>query len=276
MTKLLLVNNDIQSCHILAQALNQDGYDVVTASQGDEGLILATTASPDLILLDMNVPVVNSWQIIKVLRKSKATWLIPVIAMANRTIDRQPLLQAGFDTYVRKPVSLRTLLPRIEIVLDNVSAVRRVPSKLVTSNTVSMVQEATHPQQQNEPTTVVYVDDRPDKHQPIVEIIQRAGYGCVRIPDALQDLPQLLKLRPQLIFINLAVPMGHSYELCAQIRQISVFKETPIVIVTDSNNIADRLRASISGVSGFIRKTDKAQPILKALMKYLDLSLQES
>lgn len=270
MTKLLLIDNNEQTCQRLKQELEHDGYGVVTANQGDKGLILATTASPDLILIDMDLPVVNGWQTIKVLRNSRATWLIPVIAMASRTINGQLLRQAGFDTYVRKPLSVRALLKRIEILLDNVSAVRRIPSKLSTPSIVSVEQEAT-PQQQFEHTMVVYVDDCPTDRQVLVEVIRRAGYSCVRIPDALQDLSQLLELRPQLIFIDLAMPVANSYMLCAQIRQISAFEKTPIIIVTSNDNITERVRAKVVGASGFIHKTDKAQHVLKILMKSLVL-----
>ncbi|MBT9315530.1 response regulator [Leptothoe spongobia] len=273
MTKLLLISNE-QSCQRLQQEFEGDGYEAVTANRGDEGLILATAASPDLILLDMDVPIVNGWQVIKVLKKARATGLIPVIAIANRTIDGQLLRQAGFDTYVRKPVSVRTLFQRIETLLDNVSVVRKMPSKLSAFSVASMEQAITPPQQQFGHTTVVYVDDRPTHRQAMVEIISRAGYNCVRIPDALQDLSQLLELRPQLIFIDLIMPMANSYGLCAQIRQMSAFKETPIIIVADNDNITERVRARVAGTSGFIRKTDKAQYILEVLIKYLHLSLK--
>ena len=118
MTKLLLVSKDNQSGQPLQQALEQDGYDVVITHRGGEGLRLATAALPDLILLDMAMSVVNGWQIIKVLKKASATEQIPVIAMANPTIDGQRLLQAGFETYVRKPVSSRNLSLSIRSLLS--------------------------------------------------------------------------------------------------------------------------------------------------------------
>ncbi|MEO1181662.1 MAG: response regulator [Cyanobacteria bacterium J06636_28] len=118
MTKLLLVSKDSRSCQLLQQALEQDGYDVVTAHRGGEGLRFATAALPDLILLDMAMSVVNGWQIIQVLKKASATKQIPVIAMANPTIDGQRLLQAGFESYVRKPVSFRNLSLKIRTLLS--------------------------------------------------------------------------------------------------------------------------------------------------------------
>lgn len=269
MTKLLLVSKDGYSCQPLQQALEQDGYDVVTAHRGGEGLRLAIAALPDLILLDMAMSVVNGWQIIQVLKKASATKQIPVIAMASPAIDGQRLLQAGFETYVRKPVSCRNLSLKIRTLLSTPAANDdRLPNVQIPTP-ISLIKKTLCSQQQSEHPMVVYVDDAPDCEQPGVEIIQRAGYSCVRIPDALQDLSQLLDFMPQLIFIDLAPPVGNSYELCAQIRRISEFAATPLIIVTDNDSIVDQVRARIAGASGFISKPIKTRHILQVLMRYL-------
>ncbi|MEO0394373.1 MAG: response regulator [Cyanobacteria bacterium P01_A01_bin.137] len=269
MTKLLLVSSDSQSCQPLQQVLEQECYDVVTTHRGGEGLRLATAALPDLILLDMAMSVVNGWQIIQVLKKASATKQIPVIAMANPTVDGQRLLQAGFDTYVRKPVSFRSLSLKIRTLLSAPAANDdRLPNVQI-STPISLIKKIPCSQQQLDHARVVYVDDAPEREQAGVKIIQRAGYGCVRIPDALQDLSQLLDLMPQLIFIDLAPPVGNSYELCAQIRRISQFAATPLIVVTDNDSIVDQVRARLAGASGFISKPFKTRHILQVLMKHL-------
>ena len=269
MTKLLLVSKDNQSGQPLQQALEQDGYDVVITHRGGEGLRLATAALPDLILLDMAMSVVNGWQIIKVLKKASATEKIPVIAMANPTIDGQRLLQAGFETYVRKPVSFRNLSLSIRSLLSApVANDDRLPNVQIAAP-ISLIKKTLCSQQQSEHTRVVYIDDAPEREQAGVEIIRRAGYSCVRIPDALQDLSQLLDLMPQLIFIDLAPPVGNSYELCSQIRRISQFAATPLIVVTDNDSIVDQVRARLAGASGFISKPFKTRHILQMLMKHL-------
>ncbi|MEL6936382.1 MAG: response regulator [Cyanobacteria bacterium J06607_17] len=269
MTKLLLVSKDSQSCQLLQQALEQDGYDVVTAHRGGEGLRFATAALPDLILLDMAMSVVNGWQIIQVLKKASATKQIPVIAMANPTIDGQRLLQAGFESYVRKPVSFRNLSLKIRTLLSAPAANDSRLSDVQISAPISLIKKTLCSHQPSEHAMVVYVDDAPDREQAGVEIIRRAGYSCVRIPDALQDLSQLLDVMPQLILIDLAPPVGNSYELCAQIRRISKFATTPLIIVTDNDSIVDQVRARIAGASGFISKPIKTRHILQVLMRYL-------
>ena len=116
--------------------------------------------------------------------------------------------------------------------------------------------------------TVLYIDDSPTDSKAMAQIIEGVGYRYVNIADPLQALPQLLELQPKLIFLDLVMPIANGYELCAQIRRISIFQETPIVIVTNNDGIADRVRAKVVGASGFLGKPINQQRVLKVLKKY--------
>ncbi len=279
MTKLLLVSNDELSCQILEEGLKIHNYDVVTADQGDEGLILATTASPDLILLDLDVPVVNGFQAIKVLRESEATQLIPVIAIADRTIaDAQVLTQAGFDTYIRKPVSVRHLLMRIDVLLDDISMVQMVqmaldrrPFELPSLSPSAMAPETPACQKTSDQPMVVYVDDSLADSAVMADIVQSLGCDYALISDGLYALTQLLELQPQLIFLASGMSLINGYELCAQIRRIPGHQKTPVIIVTNNNEVGDRIRSKVVGASGFLSKPIEASRTLKILMKHLPL-----
>ncbi|NEQ53394.1 MAG: response regulator [Leptolyngbya sp. SIO3F4] len=116
---------------------------------------------------------------------------------------------------------------------------------------------------------VLYIDDSPTDSAAMAQIIQAAGYHYINIADPLQALPQLLEIKPQLIFLDLVMPVANGYELCAQIRRVSAFQETPIVIVTNNDGIADRVRAKVVGASGFMGKPIRQQQVLKVLKKYI-------
>ncbi|MEO1403190.1 MAG: response regulator [Cyanobacteria bacterium J06635_1] len=117
--------------------------------------------------------------------------------------------------------------------------------------------------------TVVYIDDNPADSQAMGQILQAAGCQYTNIADPMQALLQLLELKPQLIFLDLVMPIANGYEVCAQIRRISAFKDTPIIIVTNNDGIADRVRAKVVGASGFLGKPINQQRVLKVLKKYL-------
>lgn len=275
MVKLLLVTKDEQSCQILDKELRQHSYDVVTTNQGDEGLVLATLESPELILMDIDTPVVNGWQAIKTLKQSKATWLIPVIGMADRTVDGQLLSQVGFDTYVRRPVSLKNLLLKIEVLLDrsfaNQTELGQAQTDQATLSTDLIAEETSRFPWQAGIPTVAYVNNSPTDSWALAKVVHRAGYNYIDISDSLQALPQLLQLNPQLIFLNLIMPVGNGYELCAQIRRLPAFKRTPIIIVSNNNGIVDRVRAKVVDASGFINRPLEESRILSILTKNFHL-----
>ena len=117
--------------------------------------------------------------------------------------------------------------------------------------------------------TVLYIDDSPADSQAMGQIVQTAGYRYVNIADPLQALPQLLEVKPELIFLDLVMPIANGYELCAQIRRISAFRDIPIVIVTNNDGISDRVRAKVVGASGFMGKPIRQTRVLKVLKKYM-------
>lgn len=271
MAQIILINNSEPGYQTLGKGLSHYGYKTVVASGEDELLLLAITKSPDLILMDIEASGSNSWQTIKILKQSKLTWLIPVIAIANPNIEGQLLVQAGFDAYYRKPVSLKHLLPRIEALLDIAASQTKTAKGVSDVSIADRGNAASGTISSREPVVshpLVYIDDNPTDSQVMADIIKKAGYSYANISDSLQALPQLLELKPQLIFIDLVMPMANGYELCAQIRRISVFKKTPLIIVTNNNGIADRLRSKLVGAHDFLHKPIREKRVLQVLQKY--------
>ena len=119
---------------------------------------------------------------------------------------------------------------------------------------------------------VAYIEDSRFDSSMMGHILAQAGYRFINIRDVMQALPILLEHKPDLIFLDLLMPVINGYEVCAQIRRISAFKHTPIVIVTSNNGIVDRVRAKLVGSSGFLAKPIKPDKVLAVLRQYLTLS----
>lgn len=271
MAKILLIDSNRNSCQILEHAFKLYEHDVVSTKQGDAGLTLAVTESPDLIVMDMDAQGVNGWQAIKILKESSATWSIPAIAMAAPNVSGQMLLQTGFDTYERKPVTARHLLQKIDALIVKNATIHPATSfqSAVASHNQEKSMQACC---SSNHTNVVYVSNDLADNYSMAEIVQGAGFTYANISDALQVLPKLIAHSPRLIFLELALPVANGYELCAQIRRIPAFKNTPIVIVSNNEHLADRVRGKMVGASGFVTKPIKAKPILNFLIKYLSAS----
>ncbi len=116
---------------------------------------------------------------------------------------------------------------------------------------------------------IVYVDDSPMDSHRMGNILQEEGFRYLNIQEATHALPILIERKPQLIFLDLVMPVANGYEICTQVRRISQFKNIPIVIVTSNNTITDRVRAKMVGASGFLSKPIHKTRMLKMVNKLL-------
>jgi CheY-like chemotaxis protein len=121
MAKILLVEDQEMNRDMLARRLKKRGYEVSIAVDGAEGVERARTESPDLILMDMSLPVMDGWEATRTLKADKATQAIPVIALTAHAMstDREKALDAGCDAYETKPVELPRLLGTMERLLTS-------------------------------------------------------------------------------------------------------------------------------------------------------------
>src|SRR5215212_2772956 len=120
MSKVLLVEDNEMNRDMLSRRLERRGYEVVIAVDGESGLALAGSEAPDLILMDMSLPVLDGWEATRRLKAEPATRHIPVIALTAHAMssDREKALEAGCDDYDTKPVELPRLLGKIEALLN--------------------------------------------------------------------------------------------------------------------------------------------------------------
>ena len=117
---------------------------------------------------------------------------------------------------------------------------------------------------------VIYIDDHKEDGSKMSNILEQLGCRCLYVEDPMQMLPILLAHQPKLIFLDLVMPIINGYEACAQIRRISRFKDTPIIILTSADGIVDRIRAKLVGSTDFLAKPIKPEKVQGVLRKYLN------
>jgi CheY-like chemotaxis protein len=117
--KILLVEDNEMNRDMLSRRLIKKGYEVIMAVDGEQGVQAAQAERPDLILMDMSLPVLDGWEATRRLKAENATEGIPVIALTAHAMsgDRDKALEAGCDDYDTKPVELPRLLEKIESLL---------------------------------------------------------------------------------------------------------------------------------------------------------------
>lgn len=119
MPKLLLVEDNEMSMDMLRRRLVRAGFDVVTAINGEEGVAKSRSESPDLILMDLTLPIVDGWEATRRIKRDPATRQIPVIALTAHAMndDQAKARAAGCDDFDTKPVDLNRLLTKVRTLL---------------------------------------------------------------------------------------------------------------------------------------------------------------
>ncbi len=119
--KILLVEDNEMNRDMLSRRLIRKGYVVVMAEDGQQGITMASTESPDLILMDISLPVVSGWDATRAIRANPATEHIPIIALTANAMegDRAQALAAGCDEYDTKPIDLPRLLEKMTALLPS-------------------------------------------------------------------------------------------------------------------------------------------------------------
>jgi CheY-like chemotaxis protein len=119
MTRILYVEDNEDNVYMLTRRLERAGFEVVVAADGEQGVEMARAKRPDLILMDLSLPVLDGWEATRRLKAAEATRAIPIIALSAHAMpgDREKALEAGCDDYDAKPVKLPSLLAKIRALL---------------------------------------------------------------------------------------------------------------------------------------------------------------
>ena len=120
MATILLVEDNELNRDMLSRRLERLGYDITLANDGKEGVDVARKTAPDLILMDINMPVMDGWEAVKVLKSDPDTQDLPVIALTAHAMssDRDKAEKSGFNDYATKPVDFPALVKMIETWLN--------------------------------------------------------------------------------------------------------------------------------------------------------------
>jgi len=128
-TTILIVEDNELNRDMLSRRLARKGYEVVLAVDGENGIEIAQAAAPDLILMDMSLPVIDGWEATRRLKSDPALKHVPIIALTAHAManDRHKALEAGCDDYDTKPIELPRLLTKIEALLPPKEQAEKIP-----------------------------------------------------------------------------------------------------------------------------------------------------
>lgn len=116
MKKILLVEDNKENRYLITFILEKNGYEVIIAEKGQTGFEMAVSESPDLILMDIQLPDINGLEVTKKIRASKADGVVPIIAITSYAMvgDREKALEAGCNGYIEKPINPETFMKELQ------------------------------------------------------------------------------------------------------------------------------------------------------------------
>lgn len=124
MKKILYVEDNEDNVFMLETRLRRKGFDVIIARDGEQGIAMAQAEAPDLILMDLSLPILDGWEATRQLKAAAETRSIPIIALTAHAMagDREKAMSVGADEYDTKPVKLPGLLAKIDTLLGKVTS----------------------------------------------------------------------------------------------------------------------------------------------------------
>ncbi|MEM1169916.1 MAG: response regulator [Cyanobacteria bacterium P01_H01_bin.35] len=116
---------------------------------------------------------------------------------------------------------------------------------------------------------IACVDDSKEMCYLLEKIMKKGGYRFLAIQDSIKALVMIIEAKPDIIFLDLMMPIANGYEICTQLRRVPMFENTPIVILTGNDGVVDRVRAKMMGATGYLTKPVEPKKVLALVKRYL-------
>jgi chemotaxis family two-component system response regulator PixG len=277
---------EVDCLKILQNVLAEILFDIVQSGNTQHELHRQERSEPRIL------PVVDTIeQLITQTKKQWETWLnaeleayfpdsIPIIKQpeAMRT-TLSPQAYQGLTVLLDGKQSLRDIAIRTQ---RDIFQFTQALKPYIEAGWIELIEEVAVPEfqprspsppmaasrQQTAPM-IACIDDSLMICQSMGQVIRAAGYEFISITDAARAINILLQKRPKLIFLDLIMPETNGYEICSQLRKISLFQETPIIILSGNDGLVDQVRARLLGATDFLSKPMEPIVILNIIQKYL-------
>ena len=283
MAQILLVEDNELNRDMLSRRLRRRGHEVKIAVDGADAIAAVAANPPDLILMDMSLPIMDGWEATKALKADASTSHIPIIALTAHAMagEREKALGVGCDDYDTKPVELRRLLKKMEVFLGQTQS--SAPSRSTPSSANQAAPAASRsaaftsppapiaspaPLAAISPTpsaamdgvgTFLVVDDNADNRDMLKRRLTRKGHTVTAVDSgeaALDALdPSSANYQPvDMVLLDVMMPGMDGIETLQRIRQTYSQLQMPVIMVTAKDSNQDMLRAFDLGANDYITK----------------------
>ena len=213
---LLVIDDDPEACEIIRRLLEKDGFNVVTATSGEDGLRLAHQLQPAAITLDVLMPDMDGWSVLRALKVDPVLQNIPVV-MLTMLDDENKGYALGATDYLTKPVDR----DRLHIALARFHT-------------------------PDEPCSVLLVEDDPATREIMVRTLENADWQVSEAGNGREALEQLSKQKPRLILLDLMMPVMDGFDFLLEMRAKPEWQDIPVIVLT-AKDLTEEDRRILSG-----------------------------
>jgi CheY-like chemotaxis protein len=236
---ILLAEDNKLNREMLARRLERQGFHVIAAVHGREAVEKAQAAAPDLILMDLSMPVLDGWQATRQLKAALATCTIPIIALTAHAMagDREKALEAGCDAYHVKPVDFSRLVSTIRALLNRHQPITRH-----------------QPSTQEQEFSLLVVDDNEANREMLSRRLRLPGYRVSKARTGSEALEVIRQEPVDLVLLDLVMPEMSGLEVLRILRQTYSIIDLPVIMVTTKEQTEEVVAALELGANDYVTK----------------------
>jgi len=238
--KILYVEDNDNNIYMLKPRLERKGYEVLIAGDGKEGICLANNRKPDLILMDLDLPILDGWEATKHLKEDPNTKHIPIIVLSARVMEdeRSRAMDAGCDDFESKPVDFDSLITKIHSFLPD-------ENELINEDRVVVEDQR----------KILIVDDNDNNRYTLSEYLKREGF--TNLETAENGKIALDKLNDKsfdLVLLDLKMPEMDGIEVLRNIKGNDNLRHIPVIMISAADEIENVTQCIEIGAEGFLPK----------------------
>jgi two-component system cell cycle response regulator len=257
--QILVIEDNPANLDLMSYLLKAFGYDVVTATNGSDGLAMARRERPLMILCDIQLPGMDGYAIVKQLKGDGELRTCPVLAVTAFAMvgDRERIQSAGFDGYISKPINPESFIPQIEAHI--------APEARATPRTRDSVSDSDNrrPRGDDKKMTVLVVDNSPVDRDLLKGLLELSGYAVVLARDGDEALWLARAVRPKLIISDIEMPNVDGFAFLRSVRIDPQLQATPFILISATATEASHMiTARELGANRFVMRPIEPKDLL--------------
>jgi two-component system, cell cycle response regulator len=271
MPRILVIEDNPINLELMTYLLRAWGHEAITASDGEEGVVLARSARPDMVVCDIQMPGMDGYGVARVIKADPLLRDVPLVALTAYAMvgDEDKALAAGFDLHIPKPVDPERFMAVIGQLLPGPPGTTPAPSGDGPGGARAVI--APELRAPRAGLMLLLVDDQPANLEFKVSLLEPAGYAVTAAASGAEALAVLHARHVDLVISDVIMAHGSGYELLTAMRADAALRGTPFLFLTaTARDAASRARGLALGAEAYLLRPIEPERLLASIRAELD------